>query len=79
MTLVWTLLPWVISAVTMTAMWLAGSKSVHAWTLGLGNQVLWFAWIVHTESWGLLVLTGGMVCIYTRNLRRWRAERPDGD
>lgn len=69
---IWQVLPWVISALTITAMHLAGNKSRHAWTLGLFNQTLWTAWVVHTESWGLLVTVAGMIFVYTRNLRKWR-------
>lgn len=70
----WDVLPWVMSAITLTSMYLAGNKSPAAWTLGLSNQVLWLAFIVHTEAWGLLPMLLGMVVVYSRNLLKWRRE-----
>lgn len=74
--MVWHLLPFVLSVVTIVAMELAGRKDKRAWAIGLANQVLWVAFIVHTRSWGLLVLTGALIYVYGRNYLRWsEAER----
>jgi hypothetical protein len=70
----WDALPWVMSAVTLYAMYLAGNKSPVAWMLGLGNQALWLLFIVHTAAWGLLPMLVGMVVIYSRNLLKWKRE-----
>jgi len=58
--MVWQWLPFVLSGVTILAMWLAGRKDKRAWAIGLANQVLWLGFIWHTQSWGLLVLTGAL-------------------
>jgi hypothetical protein len=72
--MLWQWLPFVLSGVTILAMWLAGKKDKRAWAIGLANQVLWLAFIVHTQSWGLLVLTGALIWIYARNYLRWARE-----
>ena len=64
-------LPWVMSAVTITQMYLAGSQKRSAWALGLANQVLWVAFSVSVQAWGLLPLSGALVIVYTRNWIRW--------
>lgn len=65
------LLPWVMSCVTITAMWLQGSKWKHAWLLTLGNQVLWLTWIITVQAWGLLPMTCAIVFVATRNHFNW--------
>ena len=42
---------WLISAVSITQIWLAGNKHKNAWILTIANQFLWLAFIIHTESW----------------------------
>jgi hypothetical protein len=70
----WQILPWVMSAVTLYGVYLAGNKTVTAWWLGLGNQVLWLAFIIHNEAWGLLPMLAGMVVLYSRNILKWSRE-----
>jgi hypothetical protein len=70
----WQVLPFVLSGVTILAMQLAGRKDKRGWALGIANQVLWLAFIVHTQSWGLLVLTGVLTVTYAQNYQRWAKE-----
>jgi hypothetical protein len=67
-------LPFILSGVTILSMWLAGRKDKRAWALGLANQTLWLVFIWQTQSWGLLVLAGALICIYSRNYLRWRKD-----
>ena len=53
-------------------MWLVAKKRWEGWAVGLANQALWFALIVQTRSWGLLVLMAALVWIYSRALIDWR-------
>jgi hypothetical protein len=69
------LIPLVTSLVTIVQMWAAGSHKVWAWPLGLANQVLWFAFIVTFEAWGLLPLMLALIVVYTRNWRYWHRQR----
>lgn len=65
------LLDWVLSAGTLTMMWLAGNRNPWAWRIGLANQVLWTTFAVQKEAWGLLPLTAALVVVYARNLVKW--------
>ena len=67
---------WVLSAITISVMWLAGSKRWEAWLLSLFNQVLWFAWIAHERHWGLLPMNLAMFAIAGRNLWKWTRRDP---
>jgi hypothetical protein len=60
------------SLVTILGMWLVAKKRWEGWAVGLANQALWFALIVQTRSWGLLVLMAALVWIYSRALIDWR-------
>ena len=60
------------SLVTILGMWLVAKKRWEGWAVGLANQALWFALIVQTRSWGLLVLMAALVWLYSRALIDWR-------
>lgn len=64
-------LPWLMSALTICVMWLAGNKSLWAWRISLVNQVVWLAWIIPTHTWGLLPLNIAMWITSSRNLVVW--------
>lgn len=67
-------IPFLTSAGTLWAMWEIGNKRARGWVIGLCNQALWIATSVAFGTWGLLPLTAVLTVVYTRNLRRWRAE-----
>lgn len=69
-------LPYVMSAVTLTAIWAAGNKHPWAWLLSLGNQALWGTWIYLTwpQSQGLLPMTICLSVMYARNFRKWKRD-----
>jgi hypothetical protein len=60
------------SVLTLCGMWLAGSHRWQGWLVGLGNQLLWFAFIVAFGAWGLLPLNVALVVVYSRNIVKWR-------
>ena len=66
-----TALPWLMSAMTIATMWLAGNRSPWAWRLSLVNQVAWSVWIVSTATWGLVPLNVAMYVVAARNLWKW--------
>lgn len=72
------ILPWVLSALTIFTMYLAGSKNPGTWTIGLINQGLWLAWILGTENYGFLPMNIALWIVYWRNHRKWRADRESG-
>lgn len=64
-------LPWLLSAITIYSMLLAGNKRKGAWLVGLANQALWLVWIVLTKSWGLIPMNLALWFVYGRNYFKW--------
>jgi nicotinamide riboside transporter PnuC len=69
----------ITSAVTIFAMWAAGSKKSWAWLLGIANQIPWLIFIYVFKAWGLLPLTVALTITYTRNHILWRRERKEAN
>jgi hypothetical protein len=66
-----TILPYILSAITIYTMFLAGGKSKHTWLVGLANQLLWLIWIIAIQAWGLLPMNIALWIVYTRNHLKW--------
>ncbi len=64
-------LPWLLSAITIYSMLLAGNKKKGAWAVGLVNQFLWLIWIVLSSAWGLLPMNIALWVVYSRNYIKW--------
>lgn len=65
-------LPWLLSAITVYSMLLAGNKKRGAWAVGLVNQLLWLIWIVLSSAWGLLPMNAALWIVYGRNYLKWK-------
>ncbi len=65
-------LPWLLSAITIWTMFLAGDRKRHTWLVGLGNQALWLLWIVAASAWGLLPMNLALWIVYARNHLKWQ-------
>ena len=65
---------WILTAVGVCSLYLAGRRSVWGWAVGIGAQMLWFAYAVTTKQWGFLVSCFAYGSVYVINFRRWRAE-----
>lgn len=66
-----TYLPYLLSAITIYSMLLAGNKKRGAWLVGLVNQLLWLVWIVLSGAWGLLPMNIALWVVYARNYIKW--------
>ena len=66
-----TIIPYILSAITIYMFVLAGNKSKHAWLVGLGNQALWLTWIILSSTWGLLPMNLALWFVYARNHIKW--------
>lgn len=66
-----TILPYILSALTIATMILAGNKHRHTWALAMGNQVLWSVWIIASSTWGLIPMNIALWVIYARNHLKW--------
>ncbi len=64
-------LPWIMSAMTITSAWMAGSKHRATWAVSIANQALWLTWICLSQTWGLLPMNAAMWFIAIRNHVRW--------
>lgn len=67
-----TYLPYLLSALTIYSMLLAGNKKRGAWLVGLINQFLWLAWIILSSAWGLLPMNIALWVVYGRNYLKWK-------
>lgn len=69
--------PWwsyVLTALGVAGIFLAGSRKRIGWALGLSVQPLWIIYALATDQWGFIlsgVVYGG---VYLRNWLRWRRD-----
>lgn len=70
---------WILTAVGITGIYLAGSKNKLGWLIGILAQVLWLVFGLTTQQYGFIVSAFVYGFVYIRNWRRWRAEeqRPE--
>ncbi len=66
---------WLLTAVGVTGLFLAGSKRKLGWAIGLGAQVLWIAYALVTVQYGFLASAFAYGFVYARNWLRWRHEQ----
>ncbi|MGW5122972.1 hypothetical protein ACWEQ7_02725 [Streptomyces sp. NPDC004069] len=65
---------WLLTAVGVLGLYLAGRKSPWGWAVGIGAQGLWFAYAVITRQWGFLVSCAAYGWVYARNFRAWHRQ-----
>lgn len=63
---------YLLTAVGVFGLWLAGRKSRWGWAVGLSAQGLWIAYAVATRQWGFIVSALAYGAIYARNFWQWR-------
>jgi hypothetical protein len=63
---------YLLTAVGVSGLWLAGRKSQWGWAVGLSAQGLWIAYAVATQQWGFIVSAVAYGAVYGRNFLRWR-------
>lgn len=66
---------WVLTAVGVTGLYLAGRKVWWAWFVGLGAQFLWLAYAIVTRQYGFVVSAFAYGWVYAKNARSWSATR----
>jgi hypothetical protein len=62
---------WLLTAVGVTGLILAGRNLWWAWLIGLGAQVLWIAYAIVTRQWGFIASAFIYGTVYVINTRRW--------
>lgn len=63
---------WILTAVGVFGLWLAGRGTPWGWAVGIGAQGLWIAYALSTEQYGFLVSAGAYGWVYVTNFRKWR-------
>lgn len=66
---------WLLTAVGICGLWAAGSRKSWGWLIGLGAQVLWIAYALHSRQFGFLVSALAYGFVYGRNFLAWHRER----
>lgn len=70
---------WILAAVGITGIWLAGRNNKAGWAIGFAAQFLWAAYAVVSQQWGFIATAVAYGAVYGRNWLRWRRqerERP---
>lgn len=65
---------WILTAVGVTGLMLSGSHNKTGWLIGLGAQILWFAYALATRQYGFVVSAFAYGFVYSRNFWKWRSE-----
>lgn len=68
---------YLLAAVGVTGLYLAGRKVWWAWLIGLAAQVLWIAYALATVQYGFIVSALAYGWVYARNARLWRRQSRD--
>lgn len=63
---------YLLMAVGVFGLWLAGRKSVWGWAVGLGAQVLWVAYALVTVQYGFVISAVAYGAVYLKNYLTWR-------
>lgn len=71
---------YLLTAVGVIGLWLAGRRRWQGWAIGLAAQTLWIWYAISTRQWGFLLSALAYGTVYGRNLWRWRRDlrRPKG-
>lgn len=69
---------WVLAAIGVTGLFLAGSKRKLGWAVGFGVQALWVIYAIATRQWGFIFSAIAYGWVYARNWLRWRREATEG-
>lgn len=65
---------YLLTAVGVFGLYLAGRKSAWGWAVGLGAQGLWMTYAIVSEQYGFLVSALAYGFIYGKNFVQWRED-----
>jgi nicotinamide riboside transporter PnuC len=68
---------YLLAAVGILGIWLAGRRNLWGWALGVGAQVLWIIYALVTDQYGFIVSALAYAVVYARNWYQWRREEAD--
>lgn len=64
---------WMLMAVGVTAMWLAGRRYWWAWLVGIFNELLWVGYAVATHQLGFIPFAIAYTWVYAKNAAEWKS------
>lgn len=64
----------VLAAVGILGLLLAGSRRKIGWALGFSAQLLWILYAVATEQYGFIISAIAYGIVYARNWAKWADE-----
>lgn len=67
---------YLLTAVGVFGLWLAGRKDHRGWMVGVGAQVLWIAYATATQQWGFYVSALAYGWVYIKNAKAWKEPKP---
>lgn len=65
---------WILTAIGIFGLYVAGSKKSWGWLVGLSAQGLWLAYAISTEQYGFVISAFAYGWVYLRNFLAWRRE-----
>lgn len=65
---------YLLTAIGLIGLLVAGSKKSWGWLIGLGAQALWIVYALVTRQYGFLVSAVCYGAVYARNYWSWRAK-----
>lgn len=65
---------YILSALSLTSLWLMGNKNIWGIVVGLINQILWITYALMLKQYGLLIGVFAYTIIHIRNLVKWKTE-----
>lgn len=63
---------YLLMAVGVLGLYLAGKKNVWGWAVGFAAQFLWFTYALVTHQYGFIVSSVVYGAVYARNWSQWR-------
>ena len=68
---------WLLTAVGVFGLYLAGKRDRRGWIVGIGAQSLWIAYATATKQWGFCVSALAYGWVYIKNARAWKDTSAD--
>ena len=69
----------ILAAVGITGLFIAGKNNHWGWAIGLGAQLLWLAYALTTQQWGFIATALAYGWVYSLNFWRARAAASKAD
>jgi nicotinamide riboside transporter PnuC len=67
---------WLLTAVGVFGLYLAGRRNPYGWAVGLFAQTLWIAYATATKQYGFYASALAYGWVYAKNFRAWRVTHP---